>query len=131
MEDTCFTLTRRRGEIALGRLRIALAEVRGANGYLILWKDGAKRLAAAIAGPRQLSLFPFPIELIQDHIEPGRLIQFPERPLNPSRSLDLERVQVGARNDSLFDVGTQVCLSGADRLQEGRREPGRLAQAGP
>ena len=79
-------------------------EVRGANGYLILWKDGAERLAAAIAGPRQFSLFPFPVELIQDRSEPGRLIQFPERPLNPSRSLHLERVQVGARNDSLFDV---------------------------
>ena len=79
-------------------------EVRGAKGYLILWKDGAERLASAIAGPRQLSLFPFPAEFIQDKGEPGRLIQFPERPLNPSRSLDLERVQVGARNDSLFDV---------------------------
>ena len=78
-------------------------EVRGAKGYLILWKDGAKRLAAAIAGSRQRSLFPFPAELIQE-FEPGRLIQFPERPLNPSRSIHLERVQVGARNDSLFDV---------------------------
>ena len=78
-------------------------EVRGANGYLILWKDGAKRLAAAITGPRQLSLFPFPAELIQE-FQPGQLIQFPERPLNPSRSIHLERVQVGARNDSLFDV---------------------------
>ena len=80
-------------------------EVRGAKGYLILWKDGAERLAAAIAGPRQLSLFPFPVELIQDRSEPGQLIHFPERPLNPSRSLHLESVQVGARNDSLFDCG--------------------------
>ena len=79
-------------------------EVRGANGYLILWKDAANRLAAGIVGPHQRSLFPFPVELIQEYIEPGRLIRFPERPLNPSRSLDLERVQVGARNDSLFDV---------------------------
>ena len=79
-------------------------EVRGAKGYLILWKDGAKRLAAAIAGPRQLSLFPFPVELIQNRSEPGQLIQFPERPLNPSRSLHLESVLEGARNDSLFDV---------------------------
>ena len=78
-------------------------EVRGAKGYLVLWKDGAERLAAAITGARQLELFPFPAELIQE-FEPGRLIQFPERPLNPSRSIHLERVQVGARNDSLFDV---------------------------
>ena len=78
-------------------------EVRGANGYMLLWKDGANRLADAISGPRQMSLFPFPHELIQK-FEPGRLIQFPERFLNPSRSIHLERVQVGARNDSLFDV---------------------------
>ena len=91
------------GKSATGRLTDCGGEVRGAKGYLILWKDGAERLAAAIAGPRQLSLFPFPAELIQE-FEPGRLIQFPERPLNPSRSIHLERVQVGARNDSLFDV---------------------------
>ena len=79
-------------------------EVRGATGYVILWKDGAKRLADAIAGGVQLELFPFPHELIQERSEPGRLIQFPERPLNPSRSLALESIQKGARNDSLFDV---------------------------
>ena len=98
-------------------------EVRGANGYLILWKDGAKRLAAAIAGPRQLSLFPFPVELIQDRSEPGRLIRFPERTLNPSRSLDLERVQVGARNDSLFDV---VRKRAYQELTDYRKESGNL-----
>ena len=79
-------------------------EVRGATGYVILWRDGAERLASAIAGPRQMSLFPFPHELIQERSEPGRLIQFPERVRNPARSLDLERIQKGARNDSLFDV---------------------------
>ena len=46
-------------------------EVRGANGYMLLWKDGANRLADAISGPRQMSLFPFPHELIQK-FEPGR-----------------------------------------------------------
>ena len=79
-------------------------EVRGATGYVILCRDGAERLASAIAGPRQMSPFPFPDELIQDRSEPGRLIQLPERVRNPARSLDLERIQKGARNDSLFDV---------------------------
>ena len=98
-------------------------EVRGANGYLILWKDGAERIAAAIAGPRQLSLFPFPVELIQDRSEPGRLIQFPERSVSPFRSLDLERVQEGARNASLFDV---VRKRAYQELTGYRKEGGNL-----
>ena len=61
--------------------------------------------------------------MIQDHIEPGRLIQFPERPLNPSRSLDLERVQVGARNDSLFDVVRKCAYR---ELTDYRKEGGNL-----
>ena len=98
-------------------------QVRGAKGYAILWKDGAERLAAGIAGARQLSLFPFPVELIQAS-EPGRLIQFPERPLNPARSLHLESVLRGARNDSLFDV---VRLRAYRELAEYRTEGGTLA----
>ena len=87
-------------------------EIRGARGYLILWGNGPERIAAAITGPRQLSLFPFPAVLLEatpPKAEPGRVIPFPERPLNPYRSLDLERVPGGpgvrgARHDSLFDV---------------------------
>ena len=84
-------------------------EVRGASGYAILWRDGLERIAAAISGPRQLSLFPFPADILEAKAAPGRVIQFPERPLNPYRSLDLERVPGGpgvrgARHDSLFDV---------------------------
>ena len=100
-------------------------EVRGASGYVILWRDGLERIAAAISGPGQLSLFPFPDDLIE-RPEPGQLIQFPERPLNPYRSLDLERVPGGpgvrgARHDSLFDV---VRLRAYQEIEAYRRERG-------
>ena len=99
-------------------------EVRGAKGYLILWRDAVDRLASAIAGPRQLSLFPFPAHLLQERGEPGELIQFPERTLNPARSLQLETVLEGARNDSLFDV---VRLTAYGELAEYRKEGGNLS----
>ena len=99
-------------------------EIRGARGYLILWGNGPERIAAAITGPRQLSLFPFPADLLE--AIPGRVISFPERPVNPYRSIDLERVPGGpgvrgARHDSLFDV---VRLRGYRVIDSYRRERG-------
>ena len=95
-------------------------EVRGATGYLILWRDGAARIAVAITGPRQWSLFPFPYSLLESRNK-GRVLQFPERAVNPYRNLDLERVHKGARNDSLFAV---VRLRAYRDISEYRRERG-------
>ena len=77
-------------------------EVRGAKGYLCLWDDAVQRLADALTGPRQLSLFPFPVELLKA----GKLLHFPAARVDfvVGQSLDLETVQRGARNNSLFDV---------------------------
>ena len=49
------------------------------------------------------------------------MIPFPERPVNPYRSLDLEVVPDGARHDSLFDV---VRLRAYRVIEAYRRERG-------
>ena len=80
-------------------------EVRGARGYLILHNGGAHRVARAIQSGPQLSLFPFPAELIKAH--EAELIVPTVRQLHAvephgKASLRLEGVHKGARGESLF-----------------------------
>ena len=82
-------------------------EVRGAAGYAILYNGGADHIARAIKSGRQLSLFPFPAELIELH--EAELIQPKPRGLHAveprgKASARLEGVYPGARNESLFLV---------------------------
>ena len=80
-------------------------EVRGARGYLILHPGGPHKVARAIQSGRQLSLFPFPSELIELH--EAELIVPNVRELHAvephgKASVRLEGVFPGARNESLF-----------------------------
>ena len=85
-------------------------EIRGARGYLILHPGGAKKIARALQSGQQLSLFPFPEELIRS-LEAELIVPDPVmlHILKPRAkvSLRLEGVYEGARNDSLFEVCRQ------------------------
>ena len=83
------------------------------KGYLIPWNNGISRIAKALVEGRQLSLFPFPAEMLRAAVQ-GHGVEL-HRPglqhgLPPvARSLwypgmDLEDVQVGARYVAHFDT---------------------------
>ena len=96
-------------------------EIRGARGYLILHPGGAKKIARALQSGQQLSLFPFPEELIRSHevelIVPDPVKLHAVEP-HAKVSLRLEGVYEGARNDSLFEVGRQWAYRGASQKTE-------------
>ena len=82
------------------------------KGYLIPWNGGIQRIAGAILDGRQMSLFPFPVDLIKELVqERGSELYIPGREKRSApvpRSLwypgmELERVQVGARYVALFE----------------------------
>ena len=85
-------------------------QVRSAKGYLILHNGGAGPIARAIQSGRQMSLFPFPVDLLALH-EAELIIPDPVKlhAVEPHGkvSLRLEGVYEGARNISLFEVGRQ------------------------
>ena len=85
-------------------------QVRSARGYLILHPGAAEKIARALKSGVQLSLFPFPAELLKRH-EAELIVPDPVKlhAVNPHGkvSLRLEGVYEGARNDSLFEVGRQ------------------------
>ena len=81
------------------------------KGYLIPWRNGLQKIAGAIREGRQLSLFPFPSDLIREIVrEHGAELYDPGREKRAApvpRSLwypgmDLEAVQEGARYVALF-----------------------------
>ena len=82
-------------------------EVRGSKGYLILHKGGDTNIARAIRSGRQMSLFPFPADLIELHeaelVQPGP-VQLHAVEDHGQASVRLEGVYPGARNESLFLV---------------------------
>ena len=81
-------------------------QVRGSAGYLILHK-GPGPIARAIKSGRQMSLFPFPAELIELHeaelVLPDPVKLHAVEPYGKA-SIRLEGVYPGARNESLFLV---------------------------
>ena len=82
-------------------------QVRSAKGYLILHNGGADHIARAIKSRCQMSLFPFPAELIELH-EAELILPDPVKlhAVEPhgKASTRLEGVYPGARNESLFLV---------------------------
>ena len=81
------------------------------KGYLIPWNGGIQRIAGAILDGRQMSLFPFPVDLIKELVqERGSELYIPGREKRSApvpRSLwypgmGLASVQVGARYVALF-----------------------------
>ena len=82
-------------------------QVRGSRGYLILHKGGAGRIARAIRSGRQMSLWPFPAELLELH-EAELIVPDPVKlhAVEPHGkvSVRLEAVYPGARGESLFLV---------------------------
>ena len=82
-------------------------EIRGARGYLILHPGGDKKIARALQSGQQLSLFPFPAELLLSH--EAELVYPVRRDLrlvepHGVASPKLEGVYPGARGESLFLV---------------------------
>ena len=80
-------------------------DLRSSGGYLVPWRDGLPRIAAAILAGRQLSLFPFPDELLAEIIENSHL-HVPERAARPHVWRDvaspLATVLPGLRYHALF-----------------------------
>ena len=80
------------------------------KGYLVLWGKAVHRMAKALQEARQLSLFPFPADLIREVVQGEAELHVPGREKRAApvpRSLwhpgmELERVQVGARYVALF-----------------------------
>ena len=81
-------------------------EVRSAKGYLILHDGAAKKIASAIEGGKQRSLFPYPADLIKAHeaelVVPARKLHLVQP--RGKVSVELEGVFPGSRNLSLFLV---------------------------
>ena len=75
------------------------------RGYLIPWRDGLPRIAAALRAGRQLSLFPFPDELLTEILANSHLY-VPERAARPHVWRDvaspLATVLPGLRYHALF-----------------------------
>ena len=64
--------------------------MRSAKGYLILHNGGADHIARAIRSGRQLSLFPFPADLLEPH--EAELIVPTVRKLHACRALTARQV---------------------------------------
>ena len=81
------------------------------RGYLIPWGNGLQKIAGALQEGRQLSLFPFPADLIREVVRGDTELHNPdkERTVQIAHSLwyegmSLEEVRKGARGMALFST---------------------------